>query len=84
MLNNRITFLTCIQCKAGIKHGAGEKKRRIEKKSEAIKKRSVAYLFKKWRPRGDEGRKEMGMREWCGDKGRGEEAMGSWSSIRCI
>ena len=27
--------------------------------SEAIKNRSAAYLLKKWRPRGEEGRKGM-------------------------
>lgn len=57
MLNNRITSLTCIHSEARIKRGA--ERRRVEMKSEAIKERSVAYLFKKWRPRGEEGRKAM-------------------------
>lgn len=73
MLNNGITSLTCIHREAGIKLSAEGKKRRkkqkrrkkrkkgkrIEMESEAIKSRSAAYLLKKWRPRGGEGRKEM-------------------------
>lgn len=68
MLNNGITSLTCIHREVGIKHSKRKKKNRnrredrkdrIEMASEAIKNRSAAYLLKKWRPRGVEGRKEM-------------------------
>lgn len=96
MLNNGITSLTCIHRKAGIKPSAGrwegvqkrrkkEKKgKRIEMESEAIKSRSAAYLLKKWRPRGEEGRKEM-RREAVVAKSGERERMGGWrSSIRCI
>lgn len=59
MFNNRITSLTCIHRKAGIKHNTesekNEKKgrrKRMEMESEVIKERSAAYLLKKRRPRG--------------------------------
>ena len=72
MLNNGITSLTCIHREAGIKPSAqrerererekrkeGKKGKRIEMESGAIKNRSAAYLLKKWRPGGEEGRKGM-------------------------
>lgn len=57
MLNNRITSLTCIHRKAGIKHSAEEKKkenrkegrrerrRRMEMEGEAIKKTDLLLIY---------------------------------------
>ena len=96
MLNNGITSLTCIHREAGIKPSAEERKKtekkeegkegkRIEMESEAIKNRSAAYLLKKWRPRGEEGRMEMRREAVVAKSGeRQADEGGSGSSIRCI
>lgn len=52
--------------------------------SEAIKNGSTAYLLKKWRPRGEEGRKEMRREVVVAKRGRRGDGGESGSSIRCI